>query len=61
MELSPVPDDGSLQRKQKENAIKALMQAPFRPPRVLFCLDLKNPLRNAYISIVEWKYPFLVG
>ena len=29
-----------------------------RPPRALFCLSLKNPLRKLCISIVEWKYPF---
>lgn len=31
--------------------------APDRPKRVLFCLDLKNPLRKLCIDIVEWKYP----
>ncbi|XP_054843978.1 voltage-dependent L-type calcium channel subunit alpha-1C [Eublepharis macularius] len=30
-----------------------------RPPRALLCLTLKNPIRRACISIVEWKYPFL--
>ncbi|XP_043247671.1 muscle calcium channel subunit alpha-1-like isoform X2 [Amphibalanus amphitrite] len=30
---------------------------PDRPPRALFCLGLKNPLRQACIRIVEWK-PF---
>ncbi len=29
-----------------------------RPPRALFCLSLKNPVRKLCISIVEWKYPF---
>jgi hypothetical protein len=29
-----------------------------RPPRALFCLTLKNPIRKLCISIVEWKYPF---
>ena len=29
-----------------------------RPPRALFCLSLKNPLRKLCISVVEWKYPF---
>lgn len=29
-----------------------------RPPRALLCLTLKNPIRRACISIVEWKYPF---
>lgn len=28
-----------------------------RPPRALLCLTLKNPIRRACISIVEWK-PF---
>lgn len=31
-----------------------------RPPRALLCLTLKNPIRRACISIVEWKYPFLM-
>ncbi|KAH1185890.1 hypothetical protein KIL84_018639 [Mauremys mutica] len=31
-----------------------------RPPRALLCLTLKNPIRRACISIVEWKYPFSV-
>lgn len=31
---------------------------PDRPKRVLFCLDLKNPIRKLCINIVEWKYPF---
>lgn len=30
---------------------------PDRPPRALFCLTLKNPLRKLCIDIVEWK-PF---
>lgn len=30
---------------------------PDRPPRVLFCLNLKNPIRKLCIDIVEWK-PF---
>jgi hypothetical protein len=29
-----------------------------RPPRALFCLTLRNPIRKLCISIVEWKYPF---
>ncbi|XP_004438854.1 PREDICTED: voltage-dependent L-type calcium channel subunit alpha-1C isoform X7 [Ceratotherium simum simum] len=28
-----------------------------RPPRALLCLTLKNPIRRACISVVEWKYP----
>lgn len=32
-----------------------------RPPRALLCLTLKNPIRRACISIVEWKYPLCPG
>lgn len=32
-----------------------------RPPRALLCLTLKNPIRRACISIVEWKYPLSLG
>lgn len=32
-----------------------------RPPRALLCLTLKNPIRRACISIVEWKYPLRSG
>lgn len=32
-----------------------------RPPRALLCLTLKNPIRRACISIVEWKYPLFTG
>lgn len=32
-----------------------------RPPRALLCLTLKNPIRRACISIVEWKYPLCSG
>ncbi len=28
-----------------------------RPPRALFCLTLRNPIRKMCIGIVEWKYP----
>ena len=31
-----------------------------RPPRALFCMTLKNPIRKLCISVVEWKYPFLL-
>lgn len=33
---------------------------PERPTRALFCLGLKNPIRKLCITIVEWKYPFIV-
>ncbi|XP_042191356.1 voltage-dependent L-type calcium channel subunit alpha-1C [Callorhinchus milii] len=39
--------------KQKKQANAATT----RPPRALFCLTLKNPIRRACINIVEWK-PF---
>ncbi|XP_063303735.1 voltage-dependent L-type calcium channel subunit alpha-1C isoform X5 [Pelobates fuscus] len=40
----------SKQKKQGANTAT-------RPPRALLCLTLKNPIRRACISIVEWK-PF---
>lgn len=37
---------------------KQTSTAATRPPRALLCLTLKNPIRRACISIVEWKYPY---
>ena len=34
---------------------------PERPQRALLCLSLQNPLRKLCISVVEWKYPFLIS
>ena len=31
-----------------------------RPKRALFCLTLDNPVRSAAITIVDWKYPFII-
>ncbi|XP_053317791.1 voltage-dependent L-type calcium channel subunit alpha-1C isoform X2 [Spea bombifrons] len=39
-------------KQKKQGAASAT-----RPPRALLCLTLKNPIRRACISIVEWK-PF---
>lgn len=30
-----------------------------RAPQALFCLKLNNPIRQAALHIVEWKYPLL--
>ncbi|XP_021567338.1 voltage-dependent L-type calcium channel subunit alpha-1C [Carlito syrichta] len=49
----------STQRKRQQygKPKKQGSTAATRPPRALLCLTLKNPIRRACISIVEWKYP----
>ncbi|KAG5267175.1 hypothetical protein AALO_G00218840 [Alosa alosa] len=49
----------STQRRRQHYAKpkKPTSTAATRPPRALLCLALKNPIRRACISIVEWK-PF---
>lgn len=49
----------STQRKRQHytKPKKQASTASTRPPRALLCLTLKNPIRRACISIVEWK-PF---
>lgn len=44
--------------KRRTNPRKPPPNANPRPPRALFCMNLKNPVRKLCISIVEWKYPF---
>jgi len=44
--------------RRKANARKPTVNLNPRPPRALFCLTLKNPVRKLFIDIVEWKYPF---
>jgi len=44
--------------RRKANARKPTVNVNPRPPRALFCLTLKNPVRKLFIDIVEWKYPF---
>uniref|UniRef100_A0A3B4XW76 Voltage-dependent L-type calcium channel subunit alpha n=1 Tax=Seriola lalandi dorsalis TaxID=1841481 RepID=A0A3B4XW76_SERLL len=51
MEVS-VSTGGYLSKPKKQTTTTAT-----RPPRALLCLTLKNPIRRACISIVEWK-PF---
>ncbi|XP_028297265.1 dihydropyridine-sensitive L-type skeletal muscle calcium channel subunit alpha-1-like [Gouania willdenowi] len=55
---SYIMDEETLKRKQKEK-LKKLMATGGnpRPARSLLVLTLKNPIRKACISIVEWK-PF---
>ena len=52
-----LPSQQSTQQAPKKSTRK-LPKAPERAQRVLFCLDLKNPIRKKCIEIVEWKYPF---
>ncbi|CAH2276429.1 voltage-dependent L-type calcium channel subunit alpha-1C isoform X2 [Pelobates cultripes] len=49
----------STQRKRQQYSKQKKQGATTatRPPRALLCLTLKNPIRRACISIVEWK-PF---
>ncbi|XP_041443856.1 voltage-dependent L-type calcium channel subunit alpha-1C isoform X2 [Xenopus laevis] len=44
-------------RQQYSKQKKQGTTSATRPPRALLCLTLKNPIRRACISIVEWK-PF---
>jgi len=44
--------------KRKANLRKPTVNLNPRPPRALFCLTLKNPVRKLFIDIVEWKYLF---
>uniref|UniRef100_A0A668AV45 Voltage-dependent L-type calcium channel subunit alpha n=1 Tax=Myripristis murdjan TaxID=586833 RepID=A0A668AV45_9TELE len=56
----PISTASSTQRKRQHYSSKPKKQATTaatRPPRALLCLTLKNPIRRACISIVEWK-PF---
>uniref|UniRef100_A0A8C4QUP2 Voltage-dependent L-type calcium channel subunit alpha n=2 Tax=Eptatretus burgeri TaxID=7764 RepID=A0A8C4QUP2_EPTBU len=52
-----VQSAGQRQRVQHGKGKKMPSVVPDRPPRALFCLMLNNPLRQACISLVEWK-PF---
>ncbi|XP_036066050.1 voltage-dependent L-type calcium channel subunit alpha-1C isoform X12 [Oryzias melastigma] len=56
----PISTASSTQRKRQHYSAKPKKQTTTtatRPPRALLCLTLKNPIRRACISIVEWK-PF---
>ncbi|TRY65830.1 hypothetical protein DNTS_022881 [Danionella cerebrum] len=57
---APISTISSTQRKRQHytKPKKQASTASTRPPRALLCLTLKNPIRRACISIVEWKYPF---
>uniref|UniRef100_A0AAY4EWT7 Voltage-dependent L-type calcium channel subunit alpha n=1 Tax=Denticeps clupeoides TaxID=299321 RepID=A0AAY4EWT7_9TELE len=56
---APISTASSTQRKRQHYSKpkKQASTAATRPPRALLCLTLKNPIRRACISIVEWK-PF---
>lgn len=56
----PISTASSTQRKRQHYSSKPkkpTTTTATRPPRALLCLTLKNPIRRACISIVEWKYP----
>ncbi|XP_077450070.1 voltage-dependent L-type calcium channel subunit alpha-1C isoform X2 [Stigmatopora argus] len=56
----PISTASSTQRKRQHYSAKPkkpTTTTATRPPRALLCLTLKNPIRRACISIVEWK-PF---
>ncbi|TNN65162.1 Voltage-dependent L-type calcium channel subunit alpha-1C [Liparis tanakae] len=58
----PISTVSSTQRKRQHYSSKPKKQTTTtatRPPRALLCLTLKNPIRRACISIVEWKYPLM--
>lgn len=46
------------QPERKPRMVRKIVKAPEKAERVLYCLNLKNPLRRLCIGIVEWKYPF---
>ncbi|TWW64661.1 Voltage-dependent L-type calcium channel subunit alpha-1C [Takifugu flavidus] len=54
----PISTASSTQRKRQHYSSKPkkpTTTTATRPPRALLCLTLKNPIRRACISIVEWK------
>ncbi|XP_032894259.1 voltage-dependent L-type calcium channel subunit alpha-1C [Amblyraja radiata] len=59
MDNNMVSTANSTQRKRQpyNKQKKQVNSTTTRPPRALFCLTLKNPVRRACINIVEWK-PF---
>ncbi|KAJ8386907.1 hypothetical protein AAFF_G00165040 [Aldrovandia affinis] len=54
---APISTASSTQRKRQNygKPKKQASTAANRPPRALLCLTLKNPIRRACISIVEWN------
>ena len=58
--VTSVGGDSAAAARRKANARKPTVNINPRPPRALFCLTLKNPVRKLFIDIVEWKYPLFV-
>ncbi|KAK1800038.1 hypothetical protein P4O66_006541 [Electrophorus voltai] len=58
---SAVMPVGALAEKKKQLHEKSMKHGTgnSRPERVLFCLTLNNPFRQACINIVEWNIPIL--
>jgi len=55
------PFAAAMTTRRKTNVRKPIVNVNPRPPRALFCLTLKNPVRKLFIDIVEWKYPLFAG
>lgn len=53
-----LPPAAQQQPERKPRMVRKIVKAPEKAERVLYCLNLKNPLRRLCIGIVEWKYPF---
>lgn len=53
-----LPPAAQQQPERKPRMVRKIVKAPEKAERVLFCLNLKNPVRRLCIGIVEWKYPF---
>jgi hypothetical protein len=62
--MTPAPGAGDAtpavpaRKATKANIRKPNPNLNPRPPRVLFCLKLNNPVRKFCIQLVEYKYPF---
>lgn len=46
------------QQTERKRVVRKVVKVPEKADRVLYCMQLKNPLRRVCINIVEWKYPF---
>jgi hypothetical protein len=54
---TPAATTPAVRKPTKANIRKPNPNLNPRPPRVLFCLKLNNPLRKFCIQLVEYKYP----
>lgn len=57
--IATQPTSGVQQQPpERKRVVRKVVKVPEKAERVLYCLQLKNPLRRVCINIVEWKYPF---